>query len=378
MRVAHVMAPARYGGAEQVVLDLTAALAEGGAQVHLIAIFDEGVSQHPFLEREQRGLRVHPIVLPPRRYRRERREVLQRVRSVDAQVVHTHGYRSDVVAGVGAWRAGFSTVSTVHGFTGGGLRNRTYEWLQRRALRRFDAVVAVSRPMAHGLREDGVDSSRLHVIPNARSPVSELLGSDEARSRLGVPPDAFHVGWIGRMSREKGPDVMLAALHELERRSTVPDFRASFVGAGREGDALREQASQGALAGRVRWTGEIPGAARLLSAFDVVALSSRTEGTPVVAIEALSAGIPLVATRVGGVSDLTGSESALLVPPEDPVALAAALEDVYRNPDAARARVRAGRSRMKEVASVKAWAERYMEVYREVAGEAAPEPKLVP
>ena len=367
MKVAHIMAPSPVGGAEQVVLDLTGALAAAGVEVHLVPILDEGADDHPFLSRIDDTVRVHPLFLPPRRYVMERREVRSLVTRENLCMVHTHGYRADVVssgavAGVGAGR-----VTTVHGFTGGGLRNRLYEWAQRRVIRRFDGVVAVSRTLADQLRDEGIPDARLHTIPNCRRPPAGLLDRSQARTALGLSMDAFHVGWIGRLSREKGPDVMLEALAHLDGAAPGTDLRTTFLGEGRLRSGLEARAGALSLEQAVRFPGRVPDAAEVLRAFDVVVLSSRTEGTPIVALEAMMAGIPLVATRVGGVPDLVGSEAALLVPPEDPEALADAVAEVRRNPQAAESRARRAAARAREMSSLESWAERYIKVYEDVA-----------
>src|SRR5262249_32473885 len=163
---------------------------------------------------------------------------------------------------------------------------RFYERLQRRAFRRFEAVVAVSRPLATLLRNDGIAPSRVHLIPNGyAAPV--FSPRDEARQSLGLGP-GFVAGWIGRLSHENAPDVFAAA---LSRRGS--DVAGVVVGDGRE--STRNP--------RVIWKGRGPDAGLLIKAFDVLVLSSRTEGTPIVLFEAMAAGVPVVATAVGGVPD---------------------------------------------------------------------------
>src|SRR5713101_3623616 len=93
--------------------------------------------------------------------------MLELGRRLRPAVVHTHGYRPDVVDAGAARRLGIPTVTTVHGFTGGGWKNRFYERVQRRSHRRFDAVVAVSRPLVEQLLRDGVPPRRLHLVQNA-------------------------------------------------------------------------------------------------------------------------------------------------------------------------------------------------------------------
>lgn len=366
MRVVHVMAPGLMGGAEQVVLDLTRVLDARDIDVHLVLILDAGHADHPVLALAAQGVSVHPLLLPPRRYDLERKRVRAAIGEIGTCVVHTHGYRADVVDGGVVRAMGLPTVTTVHGSTGGGLRNRLYEWVQRRAFRGFDAVVAVSRPLARDLESRGIRAEQIHTIPNARVRPDRLLESLDARGELGAPQSSFHVGWIGRVSHEKGPDVMLSALKLVAEGGRVRDLRATFLGDGAQRTELEERTRELGLEGVVHWAGRVEGAAALFRGFDVIVLSSRTEGTPIVGLEAMLAEVPLVATFVGGVPDLTGDRAAFLVPSEDPDALAGAIERVFADPEGAAQRVQAARERVQEVASPRAWAERYLDVYRHV------------
>ena len=112
--------------------------------------------------------------------------------------------------------------------------------------------------------------------------------------------------------------------------------------------------------------GQIADAARLIPAFDVLVLSSRTEGTPIVLFEAMAARVPVVATAVGGVPDVVGEREALLVPPDRPDALARAIASVREDPGSARARAAAAATRLATEYAVGPWVERYAAVYRGV------------
>jgi glycosyltransferase involved in cell wall biosynthesis len=113
-------------------------------------------------------------------------------------------------------------------------------------------------------------------------------------------------------------------------------------------------------------------AAPLFPAFDVFVLSSRTEGTPIVLFEAMAAGVPVVATAVGGVPGVVSPAEAVLIPPGDPASLAAAIRTTLRDPAAARERTRAARQRLEREFGAQPWLERYDVVYRRVArGRAA-------
>lgn len=282
--------------------------------------------------------------------------------AIKPDVVHTHGYRPDVVAGSAARRSAIPTVSTVHGFTGGEWKNRFYEWIQGWSHRRFDAVVAVSRQQVGNIVARGVEPERVHVVQNAWVSQKALLAPEEARRILGLPSemDARLLGWVGRLSREKGLDVLLEALSRLEGLH----WKLAVVGEGAEEPPLRRLATSLGIDGRVHWAGYVEEAARLFRAFDLFCLSSRSEGTPIVLLEAMAAGVPVVATEVGGIADVVGPDSAQLVPPERPECLAAAIRRTLAEPDGARERARSARRRLDRRFDAGDWVRRYDEVYR--------------
>lgn len=363
MVVLHVVAPGAVGGLERVVQFLAAGHRERGLDVHVAAVVPGSEPADDFFRPlSDAGVAVHRVAVDGRSYRRERRGVAALCRRLAPDLVHTHGYRSDVVDAGVARELGIPTATTVHGFTGGGWKNRLYERLQRSAFGLFDAVVAVSRPLAAQLRWTGLAADRLHVIPNAWRPAGPPLDVAVARRALGVPDDVFHVGWVGRLSAEKGPDVFVDALATLADLPVV----ASVLGDGRERAALEERAARAGVAGRIRWHDTVPEAGRLFSAFDAFVLSSRTEGTPIVLLEAMAAATPIVATAVGGVPDVVSEREARLVPPDDPAALARAIRAIHDERDAATVCARRGRERLDAAFAPDPWLSAYEAVYHGV------------
>jgi glycosyltransferase involved in cell wall biosynthesis len=372
MCVLHAIAPGDVGGLERVVQMLALAQARAGEEVHVAAILDQAHTGHPLLDTlAAGGVRVHPIVFPGRRYWRERAAMLELGRRLLPAVVHTHGYRPDVMNAAPAQRLGIPTVTTVHGFTGGDWKNRLYERLQRRAHRSFDAVVGVSRPLVEQLIRDGVPAGRVHFVQNAWRETAPPLDRLAARRALGVSDGGFVVGWAGRLSREKAADLLLDALVHL----TDLPISVSFLGDGRERRPLATRARHLEVERMVRWHGVVPDAGRLFAAFDVFVLCSRTEGTPMVLFEAMAAGVPIVATRVGGVPDVVSPVEGALVCADDSAALAAEIRAVYRNAAPAQRRARAARARLERDFGVTPWLERYEAIYRHVSrGVPAPVP----
>jgi glycosyltransferase involved in cell wall biosynthesis len=361
-RIVHVLAPAREGGLERVVSMLSEG--QGRERAHVAAVLSprDDVDDHPFIRAlEAAEIPVTRVVVGPRSYLREYRSLGALVARLQPQVVHTHGYRSDVIGGAAARAHGVPTVSTVHGFTGGGRRNRLNEKIQCYALRRADAVLAVSKPLVDRLAHAGVPRERISWIPNGFEPPAHSMTRAAARRALGIADEAIVVGWVGRLSHEKGADVMLSALAQSE-----PFWRLSMVGDGRERNRLIEQASELGIQQRVAWHGSVANAGTLTSAFDAFVLSSRTEGTPIALFEAMHARVPIVATCVGGVPDVVTSEHALLVPPERPAMIADALAEIKRDPAAATRRSDEARKRVLHAFSAQSWIEAVEEVYRTV------------
>lgn len=368
MKILQVIAPAAYGGLEKVVHALVGGLADRGHQVTVAMVKDPGAKLDGYVRSlTDEGARVVPIVVEGRSYSKERGRVAELCRDERPDVLHTHGYRCDVLMASVGRNARVPHVTTVHGFTGGGWKNRLYETVQRRTFRQLAGVVAVSHRLVMDLKRSGVPSSRLFLAPNAWRGKTECVDRDAARVILGTDDDRFRIGWIGRLSREKGPDILLQALAHL---ADLP-LEVSFVGDGREMEGLKGLATELGVGGRVTFHGAIADAGTLLRAFDLFALSSRTEGTPIALLEALAARVPVIATRVGGVPDVIGPDEGVLIPPENPEALAAAIRAVVSDPESAARRAVSGERRLAAQFAMDPWIDRYESIYRQVRSTAA-------
>jgi glycosyltransferase involved in cell wall biosynthesis len=222
--------------------------------------------------------------------------------------------------------------------------------------------VAVSRALAEAAVRDGVPKERVHLLPNAWTGSQASHDRHSARRTLGLPRDGFVVGWVGRLIKVKGGDLFLRAL------ATLPDMPllATIIGDGPERMALESQAASLGLREGVRFAGQVDNAAHLFSAFDLFVLSSRSEGTPIALFEAMAAGVPIVATRVGGVPDVLSETEAYLVPPDDPGALSRAIRAVYSDPDEGRQRGARARGRLASDFAVEPWLECYEDIYRRI------------
>jgi glycosyltransferase involved in cell wall biosynthesis len=356
-RVVHAITPADVGGLESAVRMLACGQHDSGHSVHVIATVDRAGREPAVLDAlRAAGVPVTTIVAPGRAYVHEWRAVSSALSELAPNVVHTHGYRADLLAGAAARRGNMPTVTTLHGFVGGDWKLKLYEQLQRRSLRRFDAVVAVSERMRDdvGFR---VDARKLHVIPNAFAATGTMSSRTDARRTLGIPDEQFRLGWVGRLSNEKGPDVMIRAL------AATRDAHLSIIGDGVERQRVEQLALELGVSERVTFHGVRQDASALLAAFDGVVLSSRTEGTPIVLLEAIAAGTPVIATLVGGIPDVVQAQHALTVPSENPAALAAAIDALRADPAAARERAHRALARLRDRYAIAPWVAAYDRVY---------------
>jgi glycosyltransferase involved in cell wall biosynthesis len=362
VRVLHVVAPARAGGLESVVIQLTTGLRANGHVAQVAAVLDPAdASAHPFVEAlEDAQVPVHRIVVGTREYRAERGAIARLMRANDVEVLHTHGYRPDVVDGGIARSMNRAHVTTLHGFVGGSWRRRAYEWLQVRAAVRANAAIAVSAPIAIQLRRAG-GGGTAHLLRNAVAPNASALDRVASRAALSLPADAVLVGWVGRLSFEKGPDLFVEALALTDDR-----VHGVFVGDGPLREQMRALAGARNIAHRLHFTGMRPQASRYLAAFDILALTSRSEGTPMVLLEAMWAGVPIVATAVGGVPDIIDQHVGLLCRPGDPAGLQQSFKRLMADQPTALALATAAQMRVKEDYSIARWIRAHEAVYAAV------------
>jgi glycosyltransferase involved in cell wall biosynthesis len=246
--------------------------------------------------------------------------------------------------------------------------------LKRRELARAEAVTAVSAAVADSLvRDYGVGRSRVRVVPNGADlpdETAEQLAARRLREQLGA--GAARPLWVcaGRIEEQKGQDVLLEALARV--RQAGLEFVAALAGDGARRGELEAQSRALGLGGHVRFLGQVEEVGPLLSAADVVVLPSRWEGLPLVLLEALARGRPVVASAVGGVPEVvTDGEHGRLVPAGDAGALAAALEALVRDPEEAACMGRRGAVRVRESYTWARVVEAFESVYDEALGLAS-------
>lgn len=239
-------------------------------------------------------------------------------------VLHTHAWGTLCEGLIAARLAGVPVV--VHGEHGTLDTRRRTVWVQRWAWRRADQVLSVSSLLANRMATAiGFPGARIQTIRNGID-VEKFTRGDRAPTRqvLGISSQELVIGTVGRLAPVKDHGNLLNALSILKRRGAR--FQALVVGDGALREALEAQAAALGVRHSVRFLGNRDDIDHLLAAFDIFVLPSRSEGLSNTILEAMAAGLPVVATRVGGAEELLEHGiSGLLVAPQDPPGLAQAL-----------------------------------------------------
>jgi glycosyltransferase involved in cell wall biosynthesis len=366
MRIVHLTASAFFGGPERQMLGLATALPGDYSSTFLS--FSEAGRCRPFLAMARAaGFDAAELAHDTPEFRAAVREVSAFLRGNFADVLVTHGYKSNLLGRPAARRGGVPIVSVSRGWTAESIKVRCYEALDRFHLRFMDRVVCVSDGQAEKVRRAGVSADRVRVIRNAarlRPVIARHLG-DRDRLRDLAGGDGPIVVAAGRLSPEKGFAVLVQAAAEVRR--VVPAARFVLFGDGPERPALQSRIVGAGLAGAFRLVGFSTDLDSLLPWADAVALPSFTEGLPNVALEAGAAGVPVVASEVGGLPEVVANgQTGYLVPPGDAKALAARLTDLLQRPDWARAFGSAARRRMHEQFSFAGQARAYQDLFAEL------------
>jgi glycosyltransferase involved in cell wall biosynthesis len=349
LRVHYLIDSLGPGGAEHLLAEYLAVLPGLGVEPVVTAIQER--SGNPVAARiAALGIEVETLGIERLRQGDARALVAAAMERARPDLVHTQLEFANILGSWAAGRQGIPVVSTIHTIdrprrlSRDGLRFRLMAWSLRRraervlcvsdgARRHFEAVAGIGRSRASTLH-NGID-----LAPFA---AADPAAGRAVREAHGIPAAAPLATTVAVLRRPKGIQHMLEALPRVLDR--VPDAHYLVVGDGPHRAALADQAAALGLVGRVHFVGATDRVPDHLAAADLFVLPSLTEALPTVVIEAMAAGLPVVATAVGGVPEMVDHPgSALLVPPADPVRLAEAVSRVLSSPLQASAMGRSGR-----------------------------------
>lgn len=350
-RVMHVLTSLEVGGAEMVVLELIAHMPERASRTSVVTIRRRGA----LAERvEALGVRVESLDVPVSRGAFAIARALARVaRRERPDVIHTHNSSPLIAAALATlFVPGIRLVHTEHGRASTNSRAaRIALWL---AGRRANGIVAVSNDTAAWARDRvGLPADRIRVVRNG------VPHSAPPRAR---DPNRAHAVTVARLEKVKDLGLMLRAVRGIAAR--VPRFHLHVFGDGGERAALTTLAETLGLASQVTFHGMTSNVPAALAAGDVFLSSSVSEGISLTILEAMSAGLPIVATAVGGTPELvTDGLNGRLVASRDPDVFASSVADVLADSATANAMGRASRHRAETEFGMDAMVAQYRQLY---------------
>lgn len=345
-RVFHVITKLAVGGAQETALRCASGLAETGYDVVLVSGPEHDAEGS--LADEVRRRDIELLVVPSlRRAIRPHRDLaalwmlVALFRRERPTIVHTHSSKAGVLGRLAARIAGVPfVVHTVHGWS---FNESTGRWgrrlailLERALARMTDVLVVVTpRDADKGLR-CGIGRRSQYRVVRSGLDLSEFRASAGRRARargaLGIPHDARVVGCVTRLAVQKDPLTMLRAWAEIA--GAVPGVRFVIVGDGPLRREVEAELDRSGIAERTLLLGVRRDVAEVLASFDVFVLTSRWEGLPRAVIEAMAAGVPVVATDVDGVAEVIDDRlTGRLVPPGNAHAMASVILELFDDGD---------------------------------------------
>jgi glycosyltransferase involved in cell wall biosynthesis len=312
------------------------------------------------------GAAVHIVEMRRRPYAANNLRALVQLRAllrtVQPHVVHGHSSTGGALARVAALGSPAARVYTPNGIA----RSRVARTIERALARRTDRVVAVSESEGRLALALGIATrEQLVVIPNgidldAPAPAIDL------RSKLGVDAATPLVGTVARFVPQKAPEVFVQACARVARLQ--PDAHFVLIGSGPLHALVTGEIQRGAFGGRFYHVPFLENASSAFDQLDVFVLASRFEGGPYTPLEAMRAGTAvIVSDAVGNRDAVEAGVSGLVVPVDDPAALAEAIEHLLRDPDAREAMVESAHQRLHDRFDVRAMGAALSALYRELS-----------
>lgn len=258
------------------------------------------------------------------------------IRSQQPDIVWSNSVKTHFLVRLARLNRSAKWVAFHHGYTATDAATQFYNQFDRWSLRAADRVLTVCQSFARALESRGVRATDIRVqhMPIRPFRLASPDRKDKLRGQLGIAEPTLVVLSVGRLSKEKGHEDLIRAFGAFRRRTPEMSVRLIMVGEGPERSRLLSLCERFRLSEDVTFVGHQNDVSLYYSIADLFVLPSHTEGSPNVLLEAMSAGIPVIATNVGGIPELAGHETcALLVEDRDVAALSRAISRMLENKD---------------------------------------------
>jgi glycosyltransferase involved in cell wall biosynthesis len=371
MKILHIIDSGGLYGAEIMLLNLMTEQIRLGHDPILASIGDLNCPEKEIeSESIKKGITVQKFRMRPGPNFLGAIHILDYAMSQNINLLHSHGYKSNILFGfMPKWFRKLPLVTTIHGWTGtsGFNKMKIYEWFDSISLRFIDVIVLVNSAMKNHKKIVGRKNLNIQVINNGivlREQVIDKEKKIELDSEIiKFCRSGFTVGAIGRLSVEKGYDCLLDAIKTI--KDTIDDVRLIIIGEGSQRHELEHKINALDLRKNIFLPGYIRNAKEYIPFFDLFVLSSLTEGLPMTVLEAMDAGVPIVATKVGGVPDVLGhGKFGHLVNKATGAELAQGIMQIIREPEKGKTMAEKAKLQVSRHFTSALMAKQYVEIYR--------------
>jgi glycosyltransferase involved in cell wall biosynthesis len=362
MRVLHLLSSTGYHGAETMAAELVRHTAPFGVESH-VGVFDNGGrGDRQILDATHELARGTVIPCAGQFDAAAVRAIADYVRDHRIDVVHSHKYKTTFHALLARRKQPFPLLATYHNWLEDSFMLKVYAFIDKRLARFCDANVGVSTVVAAELARHA-PANKVHYIGNGIDTERFTPGdAASARARIGLG-DGPVIGFVGRLTPQKGVETLIAAFHALENERA----QLLIVGDGESRGALEAAAKAGRNAARITFLGSRKDTPELFRAMDVFVLPSYVEAFPMVLLEAMATGVPVIGTPVGDVPKIISPEVGWIVPPGDVKALTRRLADALAEPRRLANMGAAARTHVIAKHSALAFARNYTELYERIS-----------
>jgi glycosyltransferase involved in cell wall biosynthesis len=369
VKVLQLISSGGYYGAENMLLNLCASQEKARCENSLLLFYNVHVPNVEFYERaRRRGLSVRMVHCKGRADWRAVRQIEEYIQEDEVDLVHTHGYKADLYGYLAAWRCHKPVVATCHNWVGGTAALGIYNHLDRMALKKFNALAAVSDAVAQRLLAFGVPPEKIKTIANG---IDVTVFERAQPLPLLKDEGSIVVGVVARLDLQKGFEYLLRAARELCKM--FPGLKIVIAGEGPDRSAIEEMIEQYGLQSSVVLAGQQSNMPAVYAAMDIFVLPSLNEGLPMTVLEAMAASKPVIATSVGAIpSVIRDGETGLLVAPKDSEGLRNAVASLLNDPGRRKRLGDQAHAWVSQNYTSEAMALKYREMYEEVLGKPAP------
>ncbi len=374
-KIAYVITPIDFGGAERVSLNFLQHIDRFKYEIELFLLLRPWELNNYFLEKIAPYNFPSTIIPVANKKKEDGIDPFRIIRCINSfyhnlktgnfHLVHSHGYFADIISIIPAKLLKIPHVSTCHGFIFDGSKLNIYNHLDIFALRFSTKIIVVSNNLKKMLLDKSINENKVKVLRNAvdinLQSLDEICRA-ELRHKLHFNNDRFLIGYVGRLSKEKGIHYLLEAASKAINRNIK--LSIAIIGDGPDKQFLIDRSKELKLDPYISFLGFQQEPQQYFKCFDAFVLPSITEGTPMALLEAMALGIPAIASSVGEIPKIIDHKiNGILVSPADINGLQIAIEELYCNSDLRESLSKAGKNTINQEFSISNWIAEIQNIY---------------